>query len=364
MRASLAFFTALAFAAGAAAQGSVEDDPRFVRGRALFDKAFHRASGLGSPDYNGDSCRACHQDPSLGGAGALELNVSRFGRDFFGTGPFRDVQGGQASSKFRLPQVGGREEYVLGPDSPDVFEQRQPPALFGVGLIETISGATITANEDPTDANADGVFGIARRIVVDGTIEIGRYGWKAQIPLVRDFVHDAMAEELGVTTPDEGRVFGRRADDDAVADPELPADAITDLDFFLRGLRAPQRGGSADPRVAVGETRFAQVGCAVCHKPLLQGSDGPVPLYSNLLLHNVMPAGFRGMAEPGAGVGFYRTPPLWGVKHTAPYLHDGRAETLEQAILLHAGEAQSARDAFVALSAADREALLLFLQDL
>jgi len=66
-------------AAPALAQGSVEDDPRFVRGRALFDKAFHRASGLGSPDYNGDSCRACHQDPSLGGAGALELNVSRFG---------------------------------------------------------------------------------------------------------------------------------------------------------------------------------------------------------------------------------------------------------------------------------------------
>ena len=89
-----------------------------------------------------------------------------------------------------------------------------------------------------------------------------------------------------------------------------------------------------------------------------------MPLYSNLLLHNVMPAGFRGMAEPGAGVGLYRTPPLWGVKHTAPYLHDGRAETLEQAILQHAGEAQVSRDGFVALSAADREALVLFLQDL
>lgn len=364
MRASFALFTALAFAAGAVAQGSVENDPRFVRGRALFDRAFHRASGLGSPDYNGDSCRACHQDPSLGGAGALELNVSRFGRDFGGTGPFTNVTGGQTSSKFRLPQVGGREEYALQPQHPDVFEQRQPPSLFGVGLIETISGSTITANEDPIDANGDGVFGVARRLDVNGTIEIGRYGWKAQIPLVRDFVHDAMAEELGVTTPDEGRHFGIRADNDAIADPELGSAAIDDLDFFVRGLRAPQRGGSRDARVATGQALFTSIGCAVCHKPALQGSNGPVPLYSNLLLHNVMPAGFRGMAEPGAGVGLYRTPPLWGVKHTAPYLHDGRAETLEQAILLHAGEALAARNSFAAATDADRTALLLFLEDL
>lgn len=364
MRALLPLASLLAIASTALAQGSIETDPRFVRGRALFDKAFHRASGLGSPNYNGDSCRACHQDPRLGGAGALELNVSRFGRDFNGAGPFVDILGGQASSKFRLPQVGGREEYPGAPTLPDVFEQRQPPALFGVGLIETISGATITANEDPTDANQDGIYGAARRIVIDGAIEIGRYGWKAQIPLVRDFVHDAMSEELGVTTPGEARPFGIRVDDDAIADPELPSDAITDLDFFLRGLAAPSRRGSTDTRVAIGEGVFTSVGCAICHKPQLQGSEGPVPLYSNLLLHNVMPAGFRGMAEPGAGVGLYRTPPLWGVRDTAPYLHDGRAETLEQAILLHAGEAQGVRDAFAARSAADQQALLLFLQDL
>ena len=365
MRAPLLLLAAFAFAASASAQGSVENDPRFVRGRALFDRAFHRASGLGSPDFNGDSCRACHQDPSLGGAGSLELNVSRFGRDFNGTGPFTNILGGQTSSRFRLPQVGGREEYAPAPAlQPDVFEQRQPPSLFGVGLIETISGSTITANEDPIDSNADGIFGVARRIDMNGTIEIGRYGWKAQIPLVRDFVHDAMAEELGVTTPDEGRHFGIRGDTDAVKDPEFGSESIDDLEFFVRGLRAPQRGGSTDPRVARGESLFTSIGCAVCHKPVLQGSDGPVPLYSNLLLHNVMAPGFRGMAEPGAGVGLYRTPPLWGVKDTAPYLHDGRAETLEHAILLHAGEALTVRNAYAASAPTDREALLLFLRDL
>jgi CxxC motif-containing protein (DUF1111 family) len=89
-----------------------------------------------------------------------------------------------------------------------------------------------------------------------------------------------------------------------------------------------------------------------------------VPLYSNLLLHNVMPTGFRGMAEPGAGVGYYRTPPLWGIGDTAPYMHDGRAEDLDAAILAHDGEAAGVRSNYEALTPAAQQALILFLEDL
>jgi CxxC motif-containing protein (DUF1111 family) len=91
-----------------------------------------------------------------------------------------------------------------------------------------------------------------------------------------------------------------------------------------------------------------------------------VPLYSDLLLHDIHPEDFRGTADLGtpAGVGFYKTPPLWGVRTTAPYLHDGRATTLEDAILLHDDEAIQMRQAFEALDSADRAALLLFLSDL
>jgi CxxC motif-containing protein (DUF1111 family) len=89
-----------------------------------------------------------------------------------------------------------------------------------------------------------------------------------------------------------------------------------------------------------------------------------VNLFSNLLLHNVMPSGYRGMAEPGAGVGMFRTPPLWGIKDTAPYMHDGRAETLSAAILAHDGEAAGVRDALLQRVQADRDALLRFLEDL
>ncbi len=346
------------------AQGGIQDDPRFVRGKELFTRAFHRSSGLGLPDFNGDSCRACHQDPRLGGSGALELNVSRFGRDTGGSGPFQDVAGGQSLSKLRPPHVAGREEYSGIFPAPDVFEQRQTPALFGLGLLDSISDLSILANEDPIDADQDGIFGVARRLDFNGTIEIGRYGWKAQLPTIRDFVHDALAFELGLTTPNEGRGIGQHADGDEVADPEVGAGQISDLEFFVKNLGAPVRGGSVDPDVAVGESLFDSVGCAKCHRPSLPGLNGPVPLYSNLLLHNVMPADFRGMAEPGAGVGMYRTAPLWGIKDTAPYLHDGRAETLEQAIELHAGEAQGVTDAYLALSAEQKLALMKFLRDL
>ena len=340
------------------------EDPRITRGRELFDKPFRAADGVGAPEMNADSCRACHSDPVMGGAGALELNVTRMGYDNGGVGPFQNVTGGQGLSKLFPPHVFGREECATGPLAPDVFEQRQTPSILGDGLIDTIAGAVITANEDPTDANSDGIFGVAHRIQINGFEEIGRFGWKAQVPRLADFTRDAMMGELGITTPDNGRGFGASSDGDGVADPELSSDQVDDVSFFVLQLPAPQRKGSTDPRVSIGAQVFLDVGCAKCHTPNLHGANGVVPLYSNLLLHNVMPAGYRGMVEPGAGSGFFKTPPLWGISDTAPYMHDGRAEDLLGAILAHEGEASGVTAAFQARSAADREALILFLEDL
>jgi len=116
--------------------------------------------------------------------------------------------------------------------------------------------------------------------------------------------------------------------------------------------------------VLLGELVFERVGCAKCHVPELQSASGPVPLFSDLLLHRVWPDTFRGMSEDGAGVGVYRTPPLWGVRATAPYLHDGRAANLRGAIALHDGEARAVRVAFDALPLTERSALIAFLNDL
>jgi mono/diheme cytochrome c family protein len=335
---------------------------QWKRGRAIFDKNFHRSEGCGAPEMNADSCRACHQDPAIGGAGPLELNVSRFGNDNGGMGPFTDLPGGQGLSKLRPPFAEGREEY--DPMTADVFEQRQTPTLFGAGLIDSIPEASILANEDPTDADMDGVFGVARMVDAGSGPEVGRFGWKAQAPRLADFGRDAMANEMGMTTPDDGRGFALLADMDLVPDPEVPQSDLTDLNFFLSNLAPPKPGGSTDPRRAQGELLFDTTGCATCHVPSLAGAAGPVPLFSDLLLHDVHPPTFRGMAEPGAPSGFYRTPPLWGNRATAPYMHDGRAETVEAAILNHFGEANGARLNYIALTPLEREALLLFLGDI
>ncbi len=334
---------------------------RWKRGRALFDHDFHRADGLGTPEFNADSCRACHQDPQIGGAGGLELNVSRFGRDFGSSTTFTDLPGGQAASRLRPPYVLAREEIDA---TADVFEQRQTPSLFGAGLIDSISDAEILSNEDPTDTDSDGVFGVARIVDAGGSLEVGRFGWRAQVPRVTDFVRDAMAGECGITTPDDGRGFALVADADAVPDPELTVEQVDDLAFFLSNLAPPARGGSQSALVVQGEQLFETIGCATCHIPTLQGAQGPVNLFSDLLLHDVSPAGFRGMAEAGAPVGFYRTPPLWGNCETAPYMHDGAAETVEAAIEMHFGEADAARVAFAGLTQQEKEALLAFLADL
>ena len=334
---------------------------QWLRGRAVFDHDFHRSGGLGSPEMNGDSCRACHIDPAIGGAGPLGVNVSRFGFDDGGAGPFQDLPGGQGLGKMRPPFHAGREEYDA---QADVFEQRQTPTLFGAGLIDSISDATILAGEDPDDSDMDGVRGVARLVDVGGATEVGRFGWKAQLPRLADFVNDAYGNEMGVTTADDGRGFAITTDADGVSDPELSQQEFDDVVFFIRHLARPKPSNSSDPRFAQGQVLFDTVGCATCHVPVLQGADGPVPLFSDLLLHNVAPADFRGMAEPGAPAGFYRTPPLWGNCRTAPYLHDGAAETIDDAIRAHQGEADATRARYLLLTTEEQEALRFFLENI
>ena len=340
---------------------SADDLESFKRGRLLFDRDWHQADGLGTPEINADSCRGCHEDPAIGGAGGLDLNVFRYGFDDNGNGPFENLPGGQVASKMRAPSVPGRDE--IDPTS-DVFEQRQTPSVFGGGLIDTIFQEEILANEDPDDEDGDGIRGVARMHDVAGVLEVGRFGWKAQIPTLRDFLRDALGGETGITVPDDGRGFGMLTDDDTVADPEISEDELDDLDMFASNLSAPQRRNADAPSVLIGEGLFDTVGCANCHIPSLEGSEGPVFLYSDLLLHNIMPDDFRGMAETDAGVGVFQTPPLWGISRTAPYLHDGRATTLTDAIMNHDGEAALVRAEFEALSATDKVALIRFLESL
>ena len=95
------------------------------------------------------------------------------------------------------------------------------------------------------------------------------------------------------------------------------------------------------------------------------GGDSDIRAYSDLLLHNMGPGLADGITEGRAGPADFRTPPLWGAGASGPpYLHDGRAHDLAEAIGLHDGEARNTRLRWEKLSPEDRDALIRFLQGL
>lgn len=326
--------------------------PRWVEGRRLFDRDMPITEGLG-PIFNGDSCRACHFDPVIGGAGPVDVNVMRFGT--LDDGQFTVDERGTILHKlttFSLP----RPEHDAGHN---VFEPRQTPSVLGLGLIERIAADDILAAADPTDANGDGISGTPN--FIDGE-RLGRFGWKAQVPSVEEFVRDALSAELGVTVPEvDGFTYGVSVDNDVADDPEVTAEQVETLAFFIEHLDYPR----AKAELPQGREVFISAGCADCHTPEFTSLDGEsVPLYSDLLLHDVAPEGAMGIPDFNAGILEFRTPPLWGLSDTAPYMHDGLSETVTQAINAHAGEADASRSAFESLSDDDKDALLAFLESL
>lgn len=329
-----------------------QEEATWLEGRQLFDHDMEVAQGLG-PFFNGDSCRACHFDPVIGGSGPLDVNVvhhgTRNGDEFIVPDSGRTI----------LPKLANPMMPRAEPAPQDnIFESRQTPTALGLGLIDAITEETILANEDPEDADGDGIRGVARRLP-DG--RIGRLGWKAGVPSTREFVRDALSNELGATVPMEAEfTFGFLSDDDGVADPEFSLADIDAMTFFLNHLAAPA------PKADVPEGRaiFESIGCGACHRPTLDSPDGPVPLYSDLLLHDVAPEGYTGVGDGNVDQRLYRTPPLWGISDTAPYMHTGLAPTIEEAIRSHHAEGQASREAFEALPEADKAALMEFLENL
>jgi CxxC motif-containing protein (DUF1111 family) len=264
----------------------------------------------------------------------------------------------------------------------NVVAVRQPTALFGLGLIEAIPDQTLLALASAT--KPDGVRGRAHLVIdpVSGDERVGRFGWKAQHATVLAFSADAYRNEMGITNrffPAENAPNGNTALlalHDRVADPEDVVDPATgkaDVDLsadFMKFLAAPP-ALPADSRTESGRALFSSVGCAVCHVPeLITGATGsaatsnkPVPLYSDLLLHDMGRLG-DGITQDQAGAREMRTAPLWGVRLSAPYLHDGRAPNIQSAITAHDGEGAPSRDRFNKLKPADRALLLQFVQSL
>jgi CxxC motif-containing protein (DUF1111 family) len=203
---------------------------------------------------------------------------------------------------------------------------------------------------------------------------VGKFGWKAQFATLEEFVAAACANELGLGTP-----MTEQAKPHAIADcstgPDLDKKQFRALVAFVKTLPKPVETGS-NATAASGKGLFRTVGCAVCHVPDMGSVKG---IYSDFLLYTLEdppPPGSSG-GEYGVGpsplLGLperpdddpkpneWKTPALWGVADSAPYMHDGSAPTLRDAILKHGGDASSVREKFKALRAEDQAALLAFL---
>lgn len=344
----------------------------FATGATEFENVETPESGLG-PIYNDVSCVACHSVPATGGSS--DTLVTRFGRLLNGHYDPLTEKGGSLLQKFAITPAA---QEVL-PREANVIVHRQATALFGVGLIEAIPDEVLRQNA--ARLKPDGIRGHAAQVldVATGQMRIGRFGWKAQQATLLAFSGDAYLNEMGITSrlfPTENAPNGNTnllALYDLVADPEDQVDPVTgkgDIDVnadFMR-LLGPPPPLPLTPSARSGQALFNQIGCAVCHEPTLFTapnaiaalSQKAVPLFSDLLLHDMGSLNDH-IAQGDAGPYEMKTAPLWGLRASAPYLHDGRAATVDQAIVAHDGEGLRARVRYQQLTPTQRRQLLDFL---
>lgn len=353
----------------------------FNQGDANFDHVFTVQEGLG-PLFNHTSCAGCHPGD---GRGPSSIAFLRF--TVPGGNPL--LNGEPQLQQLSIPGV-PPEVLPVGA----LTSMRAGPPVFGMGLIEAIPESEILSHEDPGDVNGDGFSGRANRVPAEDYVpatevgggpglHVGRFGLKANNASLIAQVVGAYHQDIGMTSeyrPVENShpLGGGVAIGDHAPDPELSAATVLQTVMYLR-LLAPSARGAITPAVTQGERVFQSIGCAGCHVPTMRTGPHPipqlshvdVPLYSDLLLHDMGPDLADGRPDHDATGTEWRTRPLWGLRLVGRflggqpvYLHDARTSDLEEAIRLHGGEAQAARDRFIGLTEADRRALIVFLNSL
>lgn len=390
--------------------GDLAFEATFVSGGALHP-------GLG-PVYNSVSCVSCHISDGRGtpvGPGtdivSLLIRLSIPGEDahggplaapgfggqlqqksIFGSQPeaaiflsYQEQQGTYTdgtSYSLRVPSYAFPNSYMAMP-ADVMYSPRIAPPVFGLGLLEAVAESTILEYEDANDANGDGISGRANYTwdVVKKKRVLGRFGWKAAAPTVLQQTAGAYNEDMGITSyvfPFESS-FGQSQNNDNVPEPELSDSLLEAATHYVRTLAVPGRRNLNEPDVVAGKKIFNQIQCAACHRPMMETavnvafppvSNQRIFPYSDMLVHDMGPALADNRPDFGANGNEWRTPPLWGIGLTPVvnghdnYLHDGRARSLEEAILWHGGEAEQSKEAFRQLSLSQRMELLAFLKSL
>jgi CxxC motif-containing protein (DUF1111 family) len=354
------------------------EQAQFLKGDIAFnDEVFTAENGLG-PIFVATSCGSCHAGD---GKGHPFTSLTRFGQSQPGENPFRHKGGPQLQNR----AIPGYEPEKL-PEGAS-FMQFTPPAVTGLGLLAALTDEQILAHADPGDANGDGISGVPNYIVppdyfipqwfhqsFDGKY-IGRFGKKAAaIDLLQQTV-TAYNQDMGITSTFEPV----DVHSGLTTDPEVTDQTVRAVVFYLRTLKSPIPREADDAQVLRGKTLFTNIQCGACHIPEMTTPHSDIAALSNktfhpytdLLLHDMGPGLDDGATEGLAETFEWRTPPLWGLglsqdSQGGEYflLHDGRARSIEEAILLHGGEAEKSKVEFQALTSEEKAALIKFLESL
>jgi hypothetical protein len=393
-------------------------DELYQIGGQLFMLQLARAHGLGGdgpplrriqdgrrggPDAMG--CTSCHWRGGLAGAGdAADVALLR--------GDGRRQSSAVARNPPSLAGAGLRERLALEMTA-RLHAQRDEALAFAAehGYAVRVPMEAKGVAFGRLTAHPDGTLDGSELEGIDDDLVVRPFGWKGTVATIRDaaedalLVHHGMQSEHLVIEGDAERV-GDDGEDDPDGDgviEEINEGQVTALTLFVALQELPQEEPPDDPWLlglwARGRLDFEALGCAGCHVPELPLDDarlrlphrygGPslvldltsegaeprlhpasedgalrVRLYSDLKRHRMGAGLAEDRAEDGVPADEFLTPPLWGVAHSRPYLHDGRAPTLEDAILLHGGEAQASADAYAARDDAGRAPLRVFLTSL
>ena len=277
-------------------------------------------------------------------------------------------------------------DLAFGPLHPEIrTSPRLAPQVIGMGLLEAIPAEEIMAAADPDDADGDGISGRAN-IVWDGRLGVaalGRFGWKANVATVEQQAAGAFLGDIGITSslhPEENCPAGQTACAEAITGgaPEIAENRLGMVTVYMRTLAVPALRGADEEQVRTGARLFEEFGCASCHTAthvtgqtdIAALSAQTIHPYTDLLLHDMGEGLADGREDFAASGREWRTPPRWGIglideiNGERFLLHDGRARTLQEAILWHGGEGEASKEAFRMADAEQRAALVAFLEAL
>jgi CxxC motif-containing protein (DUF1111 family) len=355
---------------GAALPGLTRNQAQaFQAGLAVFTFPFVPSNGLG-PLFNANACGECHEDPVVGGPGdEVEVHATAFHPG--AACDLLEPTGGPVVQQDASPELQAQGILLEPvPAGATGTGRRSSPAVFGLGLLDAVSDRTIIFLS--RIRYPDGVHG---RPAVLPNGRVGRFGRKASTATLTEFNAGAFSAEMGLTNrlhPQEGTIAGQPfpAGLDVTPEPEIDDASLNAADLFVRFL-APVAPAAFSDEARRGRTLFREIRCTSCHVPvLLTGPSRTAALrfkwiraYTDLLLHDLGDANADicdGVATPNE----FRTQPLMGIRFQEGYMHDGAAETIEDAIQRHGGEATTIRDRFFNLIPSDQAAVVAFVLSL